>query len=197
MTSDIYKIRKKRGKEMEGTFENNKLQEHLKKVELIAEMSCTLQIVKRLKGIGFSVKQILKTIELPESAVLRVLAGNENIRKIAEDTVNHQIAESGGKIPEGRDFIKWVENALQYFEPEEDKEELIPAAEPQRLTCEQWAQHTPYEGKLELYDGQALADLQERENMIIALIYNIGLKHLIKILPPESRTILKELLNKQ
>jgi len=181
---------------MEGTFENIQ-QEFLRKGELIAEMSCTLQIVKRLKEIGFNVKQILKTIELPESAVLRVFDGKEDIRKIAIDTVKQQIAENDGKIPECRDFIKWVENALQYFEPEGDKEELIPLAEPQRLTCEQWAQHTPYEGKLELYDGQALADLKERENMIIALIYNIGLKHLIKILPPESKTILKELLDKQ
>ncbi len=127
---------------MEGTFEDT-LPEHLKKVELIAEMSCTLQIVKRLKEIGFSVKQILKTIELPESAVLRVFTGKEDIRKIAEDTVKQQIAENDGKIPECRDFIKWVENALQYFEPEEDREELIPVAEPQRLTCEQWAQYTP------------------------------------------------------
>jgi len=53
------------------------------------------------------------------------------------------------------------------------------------------------ENKLELFDGQALADLRERENMIIALIYNIGLKHLVKILPSESKTILKELLDKQ
>lgn len=159
-------------------------------------MSCALQIVKRLKGIGFSVKEVLKIIELPESAVLRVFTGEEDIRKIAEDTVKLQIAENDGKIPEGRDFIKWVENSLEYFEPEEDKEELVPLAEPQRLTCEQWAQYTPYENKLEL-DGQALADLRERENMIIVLIYNIGLKHFVKILPQESKAILKELINEQ
>ena len=181
---------------MKDAFDNT-LQEHLKKAEIIAEMSSTLQIVKRLKGMGFSVKQVLKTIELPESAVLRVFDGKEDIRKIAIDTVKQQIAENDGKIPECRDFIKWVENALQYFETEGDKEELIPLAEPQRLTCEQWAQYTPYENKLELFDGEALADLRERENMIIALIYNIGLKHLIKILPPESKTILKELLDEQ
>ncbi len=173
----------------------NILQEHLKKAKLIAEMSCTLQIVKRLKGMGFSVKQVLKIIELPESAVLRVFDVKEDINKIAEDIVNQQIAENDGKIPEEEDFIKWVENALEYFEPEEDKEELVPLAEPQRLTCEQWAQYTPYENKLELFDGQALADLRERENMIIALIYNIGLKHFVKILPQKSKAILKELIN--
>ena len=163
--------------------------------QLTGEMSCTLQIVKKLKEMGFSIKQVLQTIELPKSAVLRVFDGKEDIRKIAQDTVNQQIAENGGKIPQERDFIKWVENSLEYFEPEEDKEELVPLAEPQRLTCEQWAQYTPYENKLELFDGQALADLRERENMIIALVYNIGLKHFVKILPQESKAILKELIN--
>jgi hypothetical protein len=165
--------------------------------QLTGEMSCTLQIVKKLKGMGFGIKQVLQTIELPESAVLRVFDGKEDIKKIAEDTVSQQIAENGGKIPQERDFIKWVENALEYFVPEEDKEELIPLKEPQRLTCEQWAQYTPYENKLELFDGQALADLRERENMIIALLYNIGLEHFIKILPQESKTILYELLQEQ
>jgi len=179
---------------MEDTFDNI-LQEHLKKAKLIAEMSCALQIVKRLKGMGFSVKQVSKIIELPESAVLRLFDGKEDIRKISEDTVNQQIAKNDGKIPEDKDFIKWVENALECFEPEEDKEELVPLAEPQRLTCEQWAQYTPYESKLELFDGQALADLRERENMIVALLYNIGLEHFIKILPKESKAILKGLLN--
>jgi hypothetical protein len=165
--------------------------------QLAGEMYCTLQIVKKLKGMGFTVKQVLQTIELPEDAVMRVFDGKEDIRKIAEDTVNQQIAENGGKIPQERDFIKWVENALEYFVPEEDKEELIPLKEPQRLTCEQWAQYTPYENKLELFYGQALADLRERENMIIALVYNIGLEHFVKILPQKSKTILKELLNEQ
>jgi hypothetical protein len=173
------------------------LEEALKKGKLIAEMSCTLHIVKKLKGMGFTVKQVLQTIELPENAVTRVFDGKEDIRKIAEDIVNHQIAENRGKIPQERDFIKWVENALEYFMPPQEKEELIPLKEPQRLTCEQWAQYTPYENKLELFDGQALADLRERENMIIALVYNIGLEHFIKILPQESKTILKELLNEQ
>lgn len=102
---------------------------------------------------GSTVKQVLKTIELPKDAVMRVFDGKEDIRKISEDPVNQQIAENGGKIPEERDFIKWVENALEYFVPPQDKEELIHLKEPQRLTCEQWAQYTPYENKLELFDG--------------------------------------------
>jgi hypothetical protein len=41
---------------------------------------------------GFTVKQVLQTIELPEDAVMRVFDGKEDIRKIAGDTVNQQIA---------------------------------------------------------------------------------------------------------
>ncbi len=33
--------------------------EELKKDELIAEIHCILQIVKKLKGMGFTVKQVL------------------------------------------------------------------------------------------------------------------------------------------
>ena len=49
--------------------------------QLTGEMSCTLQIVKKLKGMGFGIKQVLQTIELPESAVLRVFDGKEDIKK--------------------------------------------------------------------------------------------------------------------
>lgn len=37
---------------------------------------------------------------------MRVFDDKEDIRKIAEDTVNQQIAENDGKIPEGRNFCK-------------------------------------------------------------------------------------------
>ncbi|KXG75065.1 MULTISPECIES: hypothetical protein [Clostridia] len=37
---------------------------------------------------------------------MRVFDDKEDIRKIAEDTVNQQIAENDGKIPEGRNFLQ-------------------------------------------------------------------------------------------
>lgn len=36
---------------------------------------------------------------------MRVFDDKEDIRKIAEDTVNQQIAENDGKIPEWRNFF--------------------------------------------------------------------------------------------
>ncbi|MEZ0536606.1 hypothetical protein ACAG39_05055 [Caldicellulosiruptoraceae bacterium PP1] len=46
-------------------------------------MSYTLQIVKKLKRMGFSIKQVLQTIELPESAVLQAFAVKNAIVKYA------------------------------------------------------------------------------------------------------------------
>lgn len=74
------------------------------------------------------------------------------------------------------------------------EEKLVHLKEPQRLTCEQWDRYTPYENKLELWDGEALCDLQEMENMLLALLYNVGLEHFVKTLPKESKEILREIL---
>ena len=74
------------------------------------------------------------------------------------------------------------------------EEKLVPLKEAQRLTCEQWDMYTPYENKLELWDGEALCDLQEREDLLLVLLYNIGLECFVKMLPEESKKILKELL---
>jgi DNA-binding transcriptional MerR regulator len=148
-----------------GVIIDDILEEGRKKGELIAEMSCALQIVKKLKGMGFSIKQVLQTIELPESTVLRVFDSKEDIRKIAQDTVNQQIAENGGKIPQERDFIKWVENALEYFVSEEDKEELIPLEEPQRLHCEQWVQYTPYSMKYKVISVKEIDEMAKSSDM--------------------------------
>ena len=71
---------------------------------------------------------------------------------------------------------------------------LIPKKDPQLLSCKDWDEHTPYENKLELIDGEALWGGEERDRMLLALVYNTGLEHFVKILPKESREILKELL---
>ncbi|MDA8333405.1 MAG: hypothetical protein M0Z41_00180 [Peptococcaceae bacterium] len=71
---------------------------------------------------------------------------------------------------------------------------LIPRKEPQRLTVDQWYEHTPYENKLELIDGEALWGDGQRDRMVMALVYNIGLEYFVGILPEESKRILKELL---
>jgi len=72
--------------------------------------------------------------------------------------------------------------------------ELIPRKEPQKLNYDQWSEHTPYEGKLELINGEALWGDEQRDRMVTALIYNMGLEYFVSILPTESRKTLKELL---
>ena len=70
---------------------------------------------------------------------------------------------------------------------------LIPRLEAQKLTTDVWLEHTPGENKLELIDGQALWGGEERDRLLMALLYNIGFKHLLTLLPVESREILYQL----
>lgn len=72
--------------------------------------------------------------------------------------------------------------------------ELTPKKEPQLLTYEIWDEYSPYENKLELIDGEALWGGEERDRMLLALVFNTGLEHFVKLLQEESRKIFKELL---
>lgn len=70
--------------------------------------------------------------------------------------------------------------------------ELIPLKEPQRLKYKVWSEYTPE--KLELMDGEALYGGEQRDRMLLMLVYNTGLEHLIDMLPKESVEILKEIV---
>ena len=70
---------------------------------------------------------------------------------------------------------------------------LIPRLESQKLTVSIWETHTPPENKLELIEGEALWGGEERDRLLMALLYNVGLKHFVTILPPESKQILCQL----
>lgn len=72
--------------------------------------------------------------------------------------------------------------------------ELTPKKEPQLLTYEIWDEYSPYENKLELIDGEALWGGEERDRMLLALVFNTGLEHFVRLLQEESRKIFKELL---
>lgn len=74
---------------------------------------------------------------------------------------------------------------------------LIPRLEAQKLTFDVWSEHTPSENKLELDDGQALWGGDERDRLLMALLYNVGFKHLLAILPAESREILYQVCLKR
>lgn len=67
---------------------------------------------------------------------------------------------------------------------------LVPQLEPQKLTYTIWEEHTPYENKLELIDGEALWGGEERDRFLMALVYNVGLKYLVAMLPDESKQLL-------
>lgn len=71
---------------------------------------------------------------------------------------------------------------------------LVPKREPQKVSYDIWEIHTPGENKLELISGECLWGAGERDRMTLMLIYNMGLENLIKILPSESKQILKVLL---
>jgi hypothetical protein len=61
------------------------------------------------------------------------------------------------------------------------------------MTVSVWLEHTPYENKLELIDRKTLCGSEERDRLLMALLYNVGFKHLFKILPLESLQILYQL----
>ncbi|REJ11524.1 MAG: hypothetical protein C6W58_18090 [Bacillaceae bacterium] len=70
--------------------------------------------------------------------------------------------------------------------------EMIPSKNPQKITYSQYERYTPE--KLELLDGNLLWNEQERMNLLLLLLYNVGLEALVQHLPKESRNELKSLL---
>ncbi len=71
---------------------------------------------------------------------------------------------------------------------------LVPKAKPQKLNVEQWDEVTPYENKMELINGEALWGGEERDRMLLGLVYNTGLEHFVNILPESSKEELKNIL---
>ncbi|MEW5323798.1 hypothetical protein V2J23_17265 [Geobacillus thermoleovorans] len=69
---------------------------------------------------------------------------------------------------------------------------MIPSRNPQKITYSQYKRYTPE--KLELLNGNLLWNEQERMNLLLMLLYNVGLEALIQHLPKESRNELKFLL---
>jgi hypothetical protein len=72
---------------------------------------------------------------------------------------------------------------------------LIPLREGQLLDYTTWDVHTSDEHKWELIGGKPFnTDGDESERLVIALIFSMGLARFAKILPEESKAILKSLL---
>jgi hypothetical protein len=70
--------------------------------------------------------------------------------------------------------------------------EIIPSKNPQKITYSQYERYTPE--RLELLNGNLLWNEQERMNLLLLLLYNVGLEALVQHLPKESISELKSLL---
>jgi len=78
----------------------------------------------------------------------------------------------------------------------EDKD-LIPRLERQEINYDNYYHFVPHELKIEVFDGDLFGTYRERKNFLMMLLYNVGLKEFVKMLPEESKRILKELLNNE
>lgn len=75
---------------------------------------------------------------------------------------------------------------------------LVPEEVGKEINVDIWDEHTPYENKLELWDGVPLGeDGIQRDRLSICLIYSMGFKHLLKILPEKSKCELLKLLKEE
>ncbi len=95
------------------------------------------------------------------------------------------------------DYIPNAEANLEIIITEKESEPstiLIPRRSAQKITFKIWDEYTPYENKLELVDGEALHGNEQRDRMLLMLLYNTGLEYFVNLLPEESKRILKELL---
>jgi len=71
---------------------------------------------------------------------------------------------------------------------------LVPKLEGQKLTLQEWDTHTSIEHKWELVNGLPFGQEDERDRVMLGLIYTAGLKHLLELLPEESKRELIKLI---
>lgn len=70
--------------------------------------------------------------------------------------------------------------------------DIVPFRKPQQITYSQYERYTPE--KIELIKGNLLYSEQERIDLLMLLLYNVGLETFIQHLPKESVSELKSLL---
>jgi hypothetical protein len=72
---------------------------------------------------------------------------------------------------------------------------LLPKIEGQKMNSQEWDTHTSSEHTWELLNDIPFGQEDERDRVMLGLIYSSGLKHLLEILPEESKRELMKLLN--
>lgn len=71
---------------------------------------------------------------------------------------------------------------------------VIPESEPKKINVDLWESASSEDLKWELWDGIPFHDDGvERDRLALCLVYSMGLKHFLDILPEKSRKLLKEL----
>lgn len=73
---------------------------------------------------------------------------------------------------------------------------LIPKVEGNEMTFQEWETHTSNGHKWEYFEGYPFGSEDERDKILLGLLYNSGLRHFLEILPTESMTELIQLVNK-
>lgn len=71
--------------------------------------------------------------------------------------------------------------------------DIIPRKEPQKVTYEQYQKYTPE--KIEVINNNLFFSEQERINMLMLLMLNIGLDTVVQNLPRETVIELRKILN--
>ncbi|WP_411681887.1 hypothetical protein [Clostridium thailandense] len=71
---------------------------------------------------------------------------------------------------------------------------LIPKIEGQEMNLQEWDTHTSCEYKWEYCNGIPFGNTSERDRVLIGLLYSMGFKHLLEILPQESKEELFKLI---
>jgi hypothetical protein len=71
--------------------------------------------------------------------------------------------------------------------------DIVPAPKAQKITYSQYERYTPE--KLELVQGDLLWSEQERINLLLLLLYNVGLETFLQHLPEKTIQELTSLLS--
>lgn len=71
---------------------------------------------------------------------------------------------------------------------------LVPRADGAELNVQEWDTHSSNEHKWGLWNGVPFTCEDERDRVLIGLLYSSGFKHLLEILPVESRNELVTLV---
>ncbi|WP_102398924.1 hypothetical protein [Haloimpatiens massiliensis] len=64
---------------------------------------------------------------------------------------------------------------------------LEPKAKGEEMDLQEWDTHTSCEHKWEYYEGSPFGNPDERDRVLIGLLYTCGFSHLLEILPQASK----------